>query len=133
MKNPTPGRVQQAASENHRKHRAWWERVINQALGETKSYDYLERAELQLRLKYAYEDYARYRWDEDLLLSEQWIDSITPEDFLDWVRWQDSSQWQEKVNAFMESAEFRQKVALAEAKLQETAQAGFEYSLDSRW
>ena len=129
---PTSARVQQAASENHAKHRAWWDSVCRAALGGIPHWDYLERAELQLRLKYAYEDYARYRWDEDLLLSEQWINQVSPEDFLEWVRWHPNPDWDSKVATFLQSPEFKERVYLLEAKLEADASEVFRYNTEKR-
>ena len=88
--------------------------------------------ELQLRLKYAYEDYARYRWDEDLLLSEQWINQVSPEDFLEWVRWHPNPDWDSKVATFLQSPEFKERVYLLEAKLEADASEVFRYNTEKR-
>jgi hypothetical protein len=120
-------------SESHAKHRAWFDKVTASALSDYNHYDYLERAKVKLRLKYAYEDYARYRWDEDTLLSADWIDDVSPDDFLEWVRFQSHEAWDAKVDEFLSSKEFRARVDLVTAKLEADAYEVFKDNLDARY
>lgn len=131
MPVPRDVRATQAASELHRKHRAWWDQVVKLAEAD-RFYDDMEKAELKLRLKFAYEDYCRYRWEEDLLLSVDWLDSVSPEDFLDWYQWSGAlmhGQWEKKAREYLASPEFQNKVHVALEKLQNAAQTEFEYTL----
>lgn len=132
-RNQTPRRVQVAASEQHRKHRAWWDRVIRAELSDGLVLDYLDQAKIQLRLKFAYQDYALMRWDTELLLSDQWIDDVSPEEFLDWVKWHPGPDWDAKVEAFLNSSDFLTQVHLVEARLDSDAQEELRYNMDLRF
>lgn len=131
--NAPNSRVRAAASDSHRKHRAWWDSVCRIELG-SKSLDVEEAAECQMRLKFAYQDFARMKWDKELLLSSQWIDQVTPEDFLDWCRWQTHlhAKWTHQVEDFASSEDFNRKVEETTIEKEQAAQAEFQWALDRK-